>query len=249
MDRLAVAIKAMLERIAAPMEALRHTHAAIAHDLRTPLARLRQVLESARAAGMTRAHCEAAIDRALAETDAILRSFSAVLRIARIESGSRRAGFAPCALSDLAATMAEAYGPAIEESGRRLVTDIAPRMAIRGDRDLLAQAIANLIENAMRHTAAGTTILLRVDVAAGVGRGPVLSVEDDGPGVPASERQRILRAFHRLGPTRTDGGSGLGLAPVAAVAALHDAELVRDHARSDGRGLAVRLHFPAEHRG
>ncbi len=244
MDRLARAINAMLDRITHLMEELRHASSAIAHDLRTPLARLRQTLEAARGGSRSVATYDAAVEEAIAETDAILRTFAALLRIAQVESGSRRAGFAEVDLSALAAALADAYGPSIEESDRVLETGIAGGVRIRGDRELLTQAIANLLENAIRHTGAGTRIGLVVAPAGDGAPGPILRVADDGPGVPEAERSRILGRFHRLDPSRSDGGSGLGLALVAAVAELHDARLRLDAATADGRGLAVSLAFP-----
>ncbi|WP_160119818.1 sensor histidine kinase [Rhodovarius lipocyclicus] len=241
MDRLAGAINAMLDRIHHLMDELRHATSAIAHDLRTPLARLRQDLEAARDGERSVAAYDAAVEAAIAETDAILGTFAALLRIAQIESGSRRAGFAEVDLSALAAALAEAYGPSIEDSGRQPWTRIEEGVAIRGDREVLTQAIANLIENAIRHTGPGTRIGLSLSRGAS---GAVLRVEDDGPGVPEAERARILGRFHRLDPSRSDGGSGLGLALVAAVAVLHEAALTLDAARPDGRGLAVSLAFP-----
>lgn len=240
MDRLAAAINAMLDRIHALMEELRHATSAIAHDLRTPLARLRQGLEQALAGAATAAEYEAAVTAAIAETDAILRSFAALLRIAQIESGSRRAGFAAVDLSAVAAAVAEAYGPSVEDSGRRIETAIAPGVQVRGDRELLTQMLANLVENAIRHTPPGTRLALHLSATAAEA---VLAVEDDGEGIPASEREHVLRRFHRLDPSRSADGSGLGLALVAVVAELHEAQLRLGAALPGGRGLRVALRF------
>ncbi|MFC0387715.1 sensor histidine kinase [Muricoccus vinaceus] len=242
MDRLGVAINAMLDRIRDLMEELRRTSSAIAHDLRTPLSRLRQGLEAARDGAPTPAGYEAAVEAAIAETDAILRGFAALLRIAQVETGARRAAFAPVDLSSVAVDLVEAYGPSAEESGRSLTTVIEPGVMVIGDRELLVQALANLLENALRYTLAGTLIVVGV-VGPQTDMGPALIVEDNGPGIPPEARGQVLRPFHRMDPSRSDEGSGLGLTLVAAVAKLHDAALELTAARSDGHGLRVTLRF------
>ncbi|HYZ35027.1 MAG TPA: HAMP domain-containing sensor histidine kinase [Crenalkalicoccus sp.] len=246
MERLATAINAMLDRIRDLMEELRHATSAIAHDLRTPLARLRQGLEDARARAAASADYETAVDAAIAETDAILRTFTALLRVAQVESGSRRTGFAPVDLSALVTEVAEAYGPSIEDSGRLPETDIASGVVAQGDRELLIQMLANLLENAIRHTPPGSRVAVRLPrPPGGSDASPVLIVEDDGPGIPEPERARVLRRFHRLDSSRSGDGSGLGLALVAAVAELHGAALELGDAMRDGRGLRVGIRFPA----
>jgi signal transduction histidine kinase len=245
MDRLAAAINAMLDRIRDLMGELQHASSAIAHDLRTPLARLRQGLEDARTRAATPADYEAAIDAAIAETDAVLRSFAALLRIAQVESGSRRAGFACVDLSVIADGVAEAYGPSVEDSGRHFATEVTPGIAVQGDQELLTQMLSNLLENAIRHTPQGSHITVRLTGISGPGTAPVLMVEDDGSGIPQADRSRVLRRFHRLDPSRPDGGSGLGLALVAAVVVLHGAALELGAAMPDGRGLRVAVRFPA----
>ncbi|TDH59717.1 HAMP domain-containing histidine kinase [Dankookia rubra] len=241
MDRLGAAINAMLDRIRDLMEELRHANSAIAHDLRTPLARLRQGLDAARARATTSAEYETAVDAAISETDAILRSFAALLRIAQVEAGARRSAFAFVNLSELASELSDAYGPSAEDSGRTLTTRIDPDVVVRGDRELLMQALANLLENVLRHTPQGTRIVVQV-ARTGMGEWPTLAVEDDGPGIPPVARAQVLRRFHRLDPSRSDGGNGLGLALVAAVATLHEAELSLSDGASE-RGLRVALHF------
>jgi signal transduction histidine kinase len=243
MDRLGAAINAMLDRIRDLMGELRHASSAIAHDLRTPLARLRQGLEAARAGAATPAEYEAAVEAAIGETDAILRAFAALLRIAQVEAGARRAAFAPVDLSAVASELAEAYAPSAEDSGRALTADVEPGAVVNGDRELLMQTLANLLENALRHTPPGTAIAVRV-ARPGAGGAPVLAVDDDGPGIPPEARAQVLRRFHRLDPSRSDSGSGLGLALVAAVAALHEAELDLSEGPG-GRGLRAALRFPA----
>ncbi len=228
LDRLAGTLNRMLDRIGALMDSLRQVSADIAHDLRTPLARLRQRLETARD--------DAAIEAAVAEVDAILETFSALLRIAEIEAGARRAAFRPVDLAEIAAPVTEAFAPAAEDAGRRLVLAAPGGQAmVQGDRGLLTQLLANLVENALHHTPPGTKITIGVDP-----RGPLLSVADDGPGVPAAERENVLRRFYRLERSRTSAGSGLGLSLVAAIADLHGARVTLG---DNAPGLVVRVAF------
>ncbi|MDT8266356.1 ATP-binding protein, partial [Roseomonas sp. DSM 102946] len=148
------------------------------------------------------------------ELDGILATFSALLRIARTEAGAGRDDIAPLDLSALVAQVAEVYAPVAEEAGRRLEAGIAPGQRIAGHATLLRQALANLLDNALAHGAGTLRVTLRP--------GPVLEVSDDGPGIPAEEREKVLRRFYRLDRSRNTPGTGLGLALVAAVARLHD---------------------------
>lgn len=237
-DQLAANLNRMLERIQSLMEGLRQVSNDIAHDLRTPLGRLRQRLEGARLKARTVADYETAVDRAIVDTDAILETFAALLRIAQVESGSRRSKFTEINLSQLLHTVVEAYTPVAEDSRHGLVSDIAPETAIRGDRELLTQMFANLIENALRHTPPGTevSVLLQSSPA-----GPVAAVADRGPGISEPERQKVFQRFYRLDSSRTTPGSGLGLALVAAVAELHGVNIEL----SDNQpGSRIMLRFP-----
>jgi signal transduction histidine kinase len=237
-DRLAETINRMLERIQTLIEGLRQVSSDIAHDLRTPLGRLRQRLEAARRAPLSVENCAETIDRAVAEVDAILETFGALLRIAQIESGVRRARFAAFDLSALARDIMESFEAVAESRGQWIVGHLAPGVSLRGDRELLAQALVNLIENAIRHSPAGTRIEVVLERSA---EGPVLTVSDNGPGIPAAEHENVLRRFYRLEKSRTTPGSGLGLALVKAIADLHQARLdLGDNAP----GLRVSLHFP-----
>ncbi len=239
LDRLAMTLNRMLERIAALMESLRQVTNDIAHDLRTPLSRLGQKLESARAGARSLAEYERAVEGAIAEAEALLGSFAALLRIAEIEAGAQRAAFRRVDLSRLAETVAEAFAPAAEDAGRSLTARIAPGVRVHGDRELLTQMLVNLVENALRHTPPGSRIRV---LAARVGDdGPTLAVEDNGPGVPEHERARVVRRFYRMEQSRTTPGSGLGLSLVAAIATLHGARL--DLADADP-GLCVSVAFP-----
>jgi signal transduction histidine kinase len=213
LDRLVGTVNALLSRIEALVAAQRQVTDDIAHDLRTPLSRLRQKLEAALAGPRDPGADEAVIAGALAELDAVLTAFAALLRIARAESGAGRAGFTEVDLSALVGTMAETYGPVAEEAGKRLVVEVAPAVALPGDAALLRQAVANLLDNALLHGGSGVTLRLRP--------GPVIEVADDGPGIPPEEREAVTRRFHRLDASRNTPGTGLGLALVAATARLH----------------------------
>ena len=237
-DRLAETINRMLERIQALIEGLRQVSSDIAHDLRTPLGRLRRRLEAAQGEALTAEGCAATLDRAVAEVDAILETFGALLRIAQIESGVRRSRFAVFDLSALARDIMESFEAVAENQGQWIVGHLVPGVSLRGDRELLAQALVNLIENAIRHSPAGTRIEVILENNAD---GPVLTVSDTGPGIPAAEHENIFRRFYRLEKSRTTPGSGLGLALVKAVADLHEARI---ELTDNAPGLRVALRFP-----
>jgi signal transduction histidine kinase len=237
LDRLALTFNRMLDRISALMESLRQVSNDIAHDMRTPLTRLRQHLESS-LGEVAEADRAPAIEAALGELDAILETFSALLRIAQIESGARRAGFRPTDVAALAATVVEAFAPSAEEGRRALRLVAGGPLWIEGDRELLTQMLVNLVENALRHTPSGANIAVE---ARRAGDDVVLSVADDGPGVPAAERDKLFDRFYRLETARSAPGNGLGLALVAAVAKLHGAEVKLADAAP---GLEARIVFP-----
>ena len=222
LDRLSQTLNEMLDRIVELMGSLQQVSADIAHDLKTPLARLRQRFELARSET-----CSFWTDHSLAEAavgniDEILATFDALLRIAQIEAGTRRSGFREFDLSDLFNTVVDAFAPSAEESGQSLIGRIAPDIRISGDPELLTQMLANLVENATRHTPSGT----RIEVSLSKDRGRVVAaVSDNGPGVPASERKRIFRRLYRPERSRSTPGSGLGLSLVRAVADLHGISL------------------------
>jgi len=236
LDRLAETINRMLDRITGLMESLRQVSNDIAHDLRTPLTRLRQRLEAGLAREGERGE---AIEGALGDLDTILDTFAALLRIAQIEGGARRAAFRATDLAQLAGTVVDAFAPSAEDARQTLRLEGEPDVVIDGDPELLTQMLVNLVENALRHAGEGAAI--RVGVARGVSA-PVLWVTDDGPGVPAVEREKLFDRFYRLEHSRSAPGSGLGLALVAAVARLHGAEVRLHDARP---GLEARVTFPA----
>lgn len=236
-DRLSGTLNRMLDRIADLVESLRQVSNDIAHDLRTPLTRLRHRLEAAQALTPSSADHKATIEAAIAESDEILDTFSALLRIAQIEAGTRTAGFHEVDLSGVFETVADAFGAAAEAEGKTLIANIQPELRILGDRELLTQMLANLIENAIRHTPKGSRIEMTL---ARTAAGLIGSVSDDGPGVPADEHERIFRRFYRLERSRTTPGSGLGLALVAAVADLHHIVL---SAGDNAPGLKIVMQF------
>lgn len=221
-DRLAETINDMLERIEQLMDGVRQVSNAIAHDLRTPIARARARLEDA----ATHAHGEeelrAAVERAVTDLDGIVAIFQALLRIAEIEAGARRSAFAPFDAAPVLRDMGELYEAVAEDKGQRLVVDLPERLTMVGDRDLLQQAVANLLDNALKFTPEGGTIALSAGVEAS---GVVVSVADGGPGMAEEDMARATERFFRGDQARNTPGSGLGLALVAAVAALHGGSL------------------------
>jgi signal transduction histidine kinase len=239
LDRLAANLNAMLDRIQSLMESLKQVSSDIAHDLRTPLARLRQNLETAKLSATTVEEFRSSTDAAIAETDGLLKTFSALLRIAQIESGSRKAGFTSVDLSALCDLVALTFAAVAEDQGRQLISNIEGGILISGDRELLFQLASNLVENAIRHTPSGTKIEFRL---ARERDAIVVTVADNGPGIPKQERGKVFHRFYRLEASRSTPGSGLGLALVAAVAELHGARIrLNDHCP----GLAVEVRFPA----
>jgi signal transduction histidine kinase len=237
LDRLAATLNRMLDRMTGLMESLRHVSNDVAHDLRTPLGRLRNSLEEARDTKSSPDEFRAAIDRAVSEVDGILDTFGAILRIAQIESGSRRSGFQRLLLSDLVVDVCETFAPSLEDAGKILRTEIQPGLWIQGDRELLVQALANLLENAIAHTPAGAivTVSLKQSEAS-----IDLDVADNGQGVSEAERSAIFKRFYRVEKSRAAAGSGLGLSIVAAVAELHAAKLT---ANDNHPGLRIEMTF------
>ena len=225
-DRLVMTVNGMLARFEMLITAQRQVTDDIAHDLRGPLQRLRQSLEGALGTGQD----DAVLTEAIAELDAVLDTFSALLRIARAEAGA--ANRQDLDLSALVTSVAEAYAPVAEEAGRPFVTEIAPGQTVRGDPALLSRMLANLLDNALTHGAGAISVNLRP--------GPILVVADEGPGVPAAEREAVLQRFTRLDRSRATPGTGLGLALVKAAAQAHGGA-VELTTGAGGEGLAVRV--------
>jgi signal transduction histidine kinase len=210
----------------------------IAHDLRTPLTRLRNHLERAVVGPDDPSAQREALRSAIERTDEVLALFTAILRISEIEGGGVRQSFARVDLTALVTELCEMYTPAIDEGGRRFSWTVQPNIAIDGDRELISQAFINLVNNAQVHTPMDAAI--HVDLTGDNGNAQ-LAVRDNGPGVPIKDRERVIRRFTRLESSRSTPGHGLGLNIVAAIATVHRARLVFD---DNATGLIVMLIFP-----
>ncbi len=235
-DQLATTINLMLDRIQSLIGDVQRVSTNIAHDLRTPLGRLRLKLEA-----MSEVASESergAIEDALGLLDSILETFAGLLRIAEIESASERMGFRSIDLSHELQRLADIYQPVAEDAGQHLRTQIQPDVRVTGDAALLFQLFTNLLENALRHAGAGACIQLQLQADAGAATAMVI---DDGPGVPQEQFTEISKPFVRLDTSRSTPGNGLGLSLVAAIARLHGAHV---HFADAGPGLIVNVRFP-----
>ncbi len=243
-DELAEGLNDMLDRIERLMGGLRHAGDAIAHDLRSPLTRLRARVEVALIeAENGKGDPMKALEQALEDTDGVLKTFNAVLAIARLQA----AGSAPDPqvfdAAELAADMAELYEAVSEEKDQTFEAEITPGLAIKANREFMAQALANILDNAIKYTPEGGAIMLRLRRRSS---GDVeFSVTDNGPGVPEADRPRVVERFVRLERSRSQPGAGLGLSLVSAVATAHGGriELSEGAGEYDGRGPGLRVAF------
>ena len=254
LDRLAGNLNAMLERIEALMMGLKEVSDNIAHDLKTPLTRMRNRAEEALAKSRSEAEYRSALERTIEESDGLIRTFNALLMIARAESGQARGNMDDFDAADVANGIHELYEPLAEEDGLTLKVTTG-RAPLHGNRELISQALANLVENAIKYgkPVAATRPLSADAVATGNGNEimidarregdqVLLSVRDHGPGIPESDRKHAIERFVRLEASRTHPGSGLGLSLASAVATLHGGELTLGDAHP---GLSATLTIPA----
>jgi signal transduction histidine kinase len=249
LDRLALNLNAMLERIEALMIGLKEVSDNIAHDLKTPLTRLRNRAEEALARSGSEADYRAALERTIEESDGLIRTFNALLMIARAESGQARGNMDDFDAAEVANGIHELYEPLAEDDGMTLTVKTAP-VSMRGNRELISQALANLVENAIKYgkpAAAAQPLGIKaareiVIEARREGDQVLLSVTDHGPGIPEADRKHAIERFVRLEASRTLPGSGLGLSLASAVAILHGGELRLGDAHP---GLVATLALPA----
>ena len=246
-DELAAGLNDMLDRLERSIGGLRHAGDAIAHDLRSPLTRLRARLEAAMIeADAGRADAKLALHQALDDADGVLRTFSAVLAIARLEAAVDAPAQNLFDPSKLAESVAELYEPLCEDKGLDFKVELTPGLRLKGNREFVAQALANILDNAVKYTPEGGAIMLRVRRRSS---GDVeLSVTDTGPGIGQADRERVVERFVRLENSRNEPGVGLGLSLVAAVARAHRGRFELDEGpgaiAGSGPGLRAALVFP-----
>jgi len=236
-DHLAHSVNVMLDRIQNLMVDLRHVTNDIAHDLRTPLSRLRQRLELARNKATTIEELREALDQSIGHVDTILTIFSSLLRISQIESGLRRSDFKKLDLASILHNISELYKPVFEEKNQILTEQIAQGLMMSGDRELLAQLFVNIFDNATNHTPPHSMISLK---AYADDQYIVVELSDNGPGIPEAQRQKVLQRFYRLEQSRSTPGHGLGLSLVDAITQQHDGSL---ELHDNCPGLLIKLKF------
>jgi hypothetical protein len=237
-DALAENLNAMLDRIERLMKGVQEVTDSVAHDLRTPLNRLRNRLEATLRRLDPASDETVQIESAVAETDQLIKTFNALLLIAEADAGVARGEMVPIDLAPVAADISELYAPLAEEKGVSLHISPSGTTMIDGNRSLISQALANLVDNAIKYTPAGGKVTV---TASDTPLGVELTVADTGPGIAAAERARVIERFVRLEASRNSPGTGLGLSLVAAVARLHDAKLLLE---DNAPGLRAVIRFP-----
>ena len=241
-DRVAENLNLMLDRIETLMGEVKQVSDNVAHDLRTPLTRMRGRLEKAYHGQRIGADDHALIGDTIADLDAVLRIFSSLMRIAQIETQARKGAFRTVNLVEIAGEVVELYDAAAEQEGTRLTVVGDREVLVTGDRDLIFDAIGNLVDNAIKHGRAGGQVVVANENIDGR---PVISIADDGPGIPAHEYEQVFKRFYRLEHSRYTPGNGLGLSLVAAVARLHGARI---EMLDNLPGLKLKLWFSAPNR-
>ena len=244
LDRLAQNLNAMLDRIGELMKGLKEVSDNIAHDLKTPLTRLRNGVEQALRTAGSPAEYQGALEKVLEESDGLIRIFNALLMIARLEAGTELEGMSDFDLAEVARDVAELYDPVAEEQGLPLTIDTQPGLMMHGNRELIGQALANLVDNALKHGVVEAADEARPPVSIQAHRAAdrlEFVVADHGTGIAPADRTRVLERFVRLEGSRSRPGSGLGLSLATAVARLHGGAL---RLEDNEPGLRVVLSFP-----
>jgi len=238
-DRVAENLNLMLDRIETLMGEVKQVSDNVAHDLRTPLTRMRGRLEKAYHGGRSAEDDQLLIGDTIADLDAVLRIFSSISRIAQIETQARKVAFRTVNLAEIVGEVVELYDAAAEPVGTSLTAVGDREVLVTGDRDLIFDAIANLVDNAIKHGRTGGHVVVASERVDGT---PVISIADDGPGIPSDQRDHVFKRFYRLEQSRFTAGNGLGLSLVAAVAHLHGARI---ELLDNSPGLKLRLWFSA----